>query len=995
MQIQKLIIENFRVFSGKHTFLFDDKQLVIIRGFNGHGKSSFFDAIEWCLTGDIQRYIGSAERQKFNYIVHQSLVTQDKANNKSKLEANVEIVFKKSEYETVSIRRTLSTQKTIQKPVEIDGKSYALKQGNQKISELLMNKFLIDNKGSKDQSKSEFPVLFSSTQFLSQDQLQDFISAKKPKERYLVLEKVLGVQKYGSEFQQYVKQVKEVVETKKGALITELNAKSEQVNIKQSIVDTKEEIMNRIGNETEESLYKKVEVLIQQINVFEEGLSLLQSKLITETMQTEILEYRKVLEIRKNDCERVKRSVEDAEFLFSLSDSEYEQGLSDISTKLKNTEIKLNKCESGKQRVLQRQFDLKQIKGYRTKYQEILSSLKNIYIKQEELKKSCEVILAETALVEAIQLAGDLEKFKASYAHQLNQNNWLNEFFRVLKIEQDIYHKRQIIAQISQNINVEAGLIEQKKESISTLNEKIKQLEQMLEAQKNDIVEQMIHNIQSHLLQQFDENMSCPVCGTSFQDTESLHTAIKLQLDQSNKQLDASEVALRHLCTELSILESDEMQLKQSITNMTQQRKELFQEIEEQETTAIGDRAKIPAKTKELDEKQINAQMKIAIDFLSKYKAAYEFCNVLERLEEELIPLKTEESALNKTLQGLRNLAEKHVKLLDSPENTLSHRIRRGEMYLLQQKVVEERILALTKELKAKYSALEMKRNERNMKLTEIRKYDPNFIVEERKVFTKGISNRIERLINWERDLADKSTQIEAFLSQNQVRTLKNELSNLMLDLEKERQKIEYYDEIQDQLKQLDIGHGKIQSELLDEYLQRYSERIDDLFMQISPHAFFRHVHLVPKKGELFVVVSDKKEHNLSQLSAEELEKKFNASLTFSSAQSNVLAVCIFLALSLSQEWTPLKTIGIDDPFQNLDDINVYSFLDVLSRILLDKQVIISTHDDKFANLIRYKSSLEHDQIAEIWLESYSKDSITIQSDYHSESSVFNEEKER
>lgn len=56
---------------------------------------------------------------------------------------------------------------------------------------------------------------------------------------------------------------------------------------------------------------------------------------------------------------------------------------------------------------------------------------------------------------------------------------------------------------------------------------------------------------------------------------------------------------------------------------------------------------------------------------------------------------------------------------------------------------------------------------------------------------------------------------------------------------------------------------------------------------------------------------------------------------------------------SLLKERTPLQTIGIDDPFQNLDDINVFSFLDVLSQILLDKQVIISTHDDKFANLIR------------------------------------------
>lgn len=990
MQIEQLVIENFRVFSGKHTFSFDNKRLVIIHGFNGHGKSSFFDAIEWCLTGDIQRYVGSAERQKFNYIVHQSLVTQDRTSTKNKLEAKVEIIFKKNEHETVSIRRSLSTQKTIQKPVEIDGEAYAMKQGNQKICEILMNKFLVsDNKGIIDQSKSEFPVLFSSTQFLSQDQLQDFISAKKPKDRYLVLEKVLGVQKYGSEFQQYMKQVKEVVEARKEALTIELNARSEQAKIKQSIFDTKQELMGKIGNETEESLYKKVEILIKRIHEFEEGLSWLQSKSITEAMQLEILEYRKVLELRKDKCDRVKRLIEDAEALFSLSDLDYEHRLKDILTDLENTETKLTKCELGKKRVLKRQLELSRLKGYRLKYQEALSLLNNVNNKQGEHKKSREALLNEPDLVEAIQSQGDLVNFKVSYALQINKNKWLHEFLNVLRSEQGIQLKRQATAQISENITLNADLLKLRKEEIHKLNENIRQHEQMLDGFKNDTVAQIIHNIQSHLLQQLDEYIPCPVCGTQFHDPESLHVAIKKQLSESNRQLNATEVRLRDLLTELSVLETSEVQLNQSITDMTQQRNELLLQIGKEEATVVGDRAKIPAEIKELKEEQVVAQKKIVGDFLSKYESAYELCAVLESLEKEWKPLKTEESVLVRTLQDLRNLAGKYMKLLDLPESSLNHRIRWVEMYLLKQEGVEKRLLALVDELKVKYSVLETKQNERNIKLVEIRKYNPDFNVEERQVFKQEIVSRIDRLINWGRDLADKSTQIEAFLSQNQVMTLKTELLNLMHDLEKERQRINYYNKIQEQLKQLDIGHGKVQSELLDEYLQQYSERIDDLFMQISPHAFFRHVHLVPKKGELFIVVSDKKEHDLSQLSAEELEKKFNASLTFSSAQSNVLAVCIFLALSLSQEWTPLKTIGIDDPFQNLDDINVYSFLDVLSRILLEKQIIISTHDDKFANLVRYKSSLEHHQIAEIWLESYSKDSITIQSDCHSESSVF------
>ena len=68
--------------------------------------------------------------------------------------------------------------------------------------------------------------------------------------------------------------------------------------------------------------------------------------------------------------------------------------------------------------------------------------------------------------------------------------------------------------------------------------------------------------------------------------------------------------------------------------------------------------------------------------------------------------------------------------------------------------------------------------------------------------------------------------------------------------------------------------------------------------------------------------------------------------------------------------------MGIDDPFQNMDDINVYSFLDTLSGILHKKQVMISTHNEDFAALISNKSILEKEKIKTIQLETYSEDGV-------------------
>ena len=53
----------------------------------------------------------------------------------------------------------------------------------------------------------------------------------------------------------------------------------------------------------------------------------------------------------------------------------------------------------------------------------------------------------------------------------------------------------------------------------------------------------------------------------------------------------------------------------------------------------------------------------------------------------------------------------------------------------------------------------------------------------------------------------------------------------------------------------------------------------------------------------------------------------------FSSAQNNVLAIAIFLSFALDSKWSKLETIFLDDPIQNMDDINIYAFTDLIKKI--------------------------------------------------------------
>ncbi|EJD6540325.1 AAA family ATPase [Providencia rettgeri] len=75
---------------------------------------------------------------------------------------------------------------------------------------------------------------------------------------------------------------------------------------------------------------------------------------------------------------------------------------------------------------------------------------------------------------------------------------------------------------------------------------------------------------------------------------------------------------------------------------------------------------------------------------------------------------------------------------------------------------------------------------------------------------------------------------------------------------------------------------------------------------------------------------------------------------TMSSGQ--LAGVIISFMLAMNKVFpTGLKTLLIDDPIQNMDDINMASFIQLLREEFNEYQIIMSTHESRIANYVSYK----------------------------------------
>lgn len=135
-----------------------------------------------------------------------------------------------------------------------------------------------------------------------------------------------------------------------------------------------------------------------------------------------------------------------------------------------------------------------------------------------------------------------------------------------------------------------------------------------------------------------------------------------------------------------------------------------------------------------------------------------------------------------------------------------------------------------------------------------------------------------------------------------------------------------------------------------------FSDLINAIYSKIDPHPSFKEVEFIPD--------FDSAQPGLNIVLKDDSGGVISPMLYFSAAQLNILSLSVFLANALhakDDKGNTLDVILIDDPIQSMDSINVLAVIDLLRNISLrfDKQIIISTHDENFFDLLKLKIPTE------------------------------------
>lgn len=1017
MKIKSVKITGFRAFEKEEDSTFDFTKDGKIMNFasiyapNGFGKTSFYDAVEWGITHKIQRFDRMIDFEKVRKDNNGDLLLNNASSSgKVIIETNLETfqnvinnrrVYKKDEKPVNeyfkhqiltqdlidSVLKEEKADKRYENFLEINDNLKKYDSAYKKINTLLG--FINDQRDelvkSKETEEKKLQVEIDFEQeFKKFDEINEVIkSLKKESEnldlidqntftqssydnlsrnidvRLLLLKDDLEKIKSGINNIILARDGEESEDNKlNGGVLSYLDNKSRIVKLDEQIKE-----LDKIIN-----WFKEQEKVTNEFSFTEENLKSQQNKLeralnIEKQFET-FLSVQKEIDNLEKDIVGLKDTLLNSER--EKSDAETKKNdtvikFNDLKKSLENSQSKLNNIPTQK-----KQFELtsKTIIDLQKVIDDLVKSITTEEKKQNDLK----VILDEFGYYEN-KINDDIElllEFKLFDEHKELVTHYINEKKNLEKLKKDIQEiqfKIDSQNQLNKELNVfinsglelvnkskssDCPLCNHKYDTFEKLSENILsnklldgQLKRYLE-QKVEI-ESKINNLVTELsvgkenIENFLSSIKQPYL-LDFRNVENIIDKLGSERKINSEKLNSNQSILSDI--NLSLEDSktfDELAAKtqNDIAKTDNQIVELSGEMKKNDEILLEKETLIKSTTEKLEISEQN---------LLKHQSSNEHKDVREYFIRELNSNNIEKSEL---LEGISNINATLNNLTDKKAD-LKKSLEELKLKLSNHTLVKEEYIKKAQEL-----------DEAKRIILRVYESYENFILSEFgiKISDKDKSQIETAFIDLIRKQKEVEIQVENKIEKYKILEILNDACIKATESKKIQDEIDRIDKI---LKELGSAEKELkhEKETLKTYLKNtieayfYTTLINAIYRKIDPHPDYKEIEFECDFGE--------NKPRLQIYTKDSKGIKSIPSLYFSTAQVNILSLSIFLARALKttdNEGNSVDCIFIDDPIQSMDSINILSFIDLFRGITLslDKQLIVSTHEENFHLLLKKK----------------------------------------
>lgn len=1013
-KIKEIKIEAFRAYEKLQTFDFRHNNseniadLVVIYAPNGYGKTSFFDAIEWAITDEIAR-LKSTEAIKQEVKSERGDILKNR--NSNLLQGIVQIITETDNVFEKRTKKRIGNMKSDYRAGDLEPISRELQGILEEKNTFCTTNMLAHDKITSflqtytAEDKTEALQIFWDTEGYSKilkviNNLYDEITKQ---EKSLSLEIV----KDGKELKLYKYESSKENELKQ--LIDSYNLKNTKYNINSDkLIENIDSIIERVSSilkvTRENKLKNEEEISTVELLIIEFPDFILRKKELKKKANLKEQYEKKLLIISNIDILDIKKNQ------LKNEQMQYDKIISNWD-KFKIIEESITKNNNVRKQTLDLKFEVQR---------SIIKNKENIGVYSDNVSKNKKLLntkierrkFVENELNKYYNNISSLNKYhrlydKASWllSKRIDKRKELSDEINNIEsffdnkcsidnikdyLTDEIlsdYEKLLILISDDQNQKKKIAELEIRHKNAMLLCDKINQLV----TQGKELVE----NSQSH---------ECPLCHAQYEDFTSLIESISMGYNSSLELDDIKSLLMEEKKINAQTLENidiDNEKFRKSVNIILLKIKESYNRNNNRIQNLqmklndwynlMGDKQndnnelKVKYKSENVDIQDANVVkiFKAAMD-----KSNTELSKVIEADEVKL------SSAMDLVKNEEINLKSYELKLLEIEENLLL--IKNNEIYMnsltfLKNKFlwsegnnlqniliqidnqksniskeitdIEVEIASLQKNVQEKKEEIDFNYKSILIKIQELTSNIEGYRLRCRKLFANAEveDHEIESSItNKKNDFLNIKSTIDEniFLLDSITTSVKNvQVQKIWLNKKREfERKNVKWENIKAKLENLKTSKTFVEEYIVQQTNSYFnSDAINQIYHKIDPHPTMNHIKFVTEnsiKGlQTHIYTFDKTE-----------DDKMSPVLYLSSAQVNILSLCIFLAKVLTERGTTLNTIFMDDPIQHLDGINLLAFIDLLRTITttMGRQIIISTHNEHFYNLIKVKMDNEY-----------------------------------